>query len=220
MLSNDAAYSESKDLAKRTASDRVLRDKAFNIANNPRYNGYERGLASMVYKFFDKKSQKGGDVHRSPSIGFDESDDEVIETPLQAISCLYKKNPPTPLGRNKEQVSETSRANSKAKASKTSRAKKVNELSEVGESEESPLRELLGKNYESYMAKRKKRASKKNEQLADELHKPIIRKFEKRKVHNAHMDEIWAADLADMQLLSKKNKRIRYLLCVVDLFSR
>ena len=44
------------DLARRTASDKVLRDKAFNIAKNPKYDGYQRGLASMVYKLFDKKS--------------------------------------------------------------------------------------------------------------------------------------------------------------------
>ena len=49
------AYGGFKDLAKRTASDKVLRDKAFNIAKNPKYDGYQRGLASMVYKFFDKK---------------------------------------------------------------------------------------------------------------------------------------------------------------------
>ena len=48
------AYGDFKDLARRTASDKVLRDKAFNIAKNPKYDGYERGLASMVYKFFDK----------------------------------------------------------------------------------------------------------------------------------------------------------------------
>ena len=47
-----------KDLAKRTASDKVLRDKAFNIAKNPKYDGYQRGLASMVYKFFDKSSKE------------------------------------------------------------------------------------------------------------------------------------------------------------------
>ena len=41
------------------ASDKVLRDKAFNIAKNPKYNGYQRGLASIVYKFFDKKSSSG-----------------------------------------------------------------------------------------------------------------------------------------------------------------
>ena len=47
---------KSKDLAKRTQSDKVLRDKAFKIASDPKYDGYQRGLASMVYKFFDKKS--------------------------------------------------------------------------------------------------------------------------------------------------------------------
>ena len=50
------AYGNFKDLARRTASDKVLRDKAFNIAKNPKYDGYQRGLASIVYKFFDKKS--------------------------------------------------------------------------------------------------------------------------------------------------------------------
>ena len=49
-------YGDFKDLARRTTSDKVLRDKAFNIAKNPKYDGYQRGLASMVYKFFDKKS--------------------------------------------------------------------------------------------------------------------------------------------------------------------
>ena len=54
------AYGDFKDLARRTASDKVLRDKAFNIAKNPKYDGYERALASMVYKFFDKKSNGSG----------------------------------------------------------------------------------------------------------------------------------------------------------------
>ena len=49
-----------KDLKKITASDKVLRDKGFSIAKNPKYDGYQRGFASMVYKFFDKKS-KGSD---------------------------------------------------------------------------------------------------------------------------------------------------------------
>ena len=49
------AYGDFKDLAKRTASDKILRDKAFDIAKNTKYDGYQRGLASMVYKFFDKK---------------------------------------------------------------------------------------------------------------------------------------------------------------------
>ena len=52
------AYGVSKDLNRRTAADNVLRDKAFNIAKNPKYGVYQRGLASMVYKFFDKKGDK------------------------------------------------------------------------------------------------------------------------------------------------------------------
>ena len=59
-----------------------------------------------------------------------------------------------------------------------------------------------------------------NQQLAEELHKPIIRKFEKRKVHAAFKGNIWGADLADMQLLSRCNKGIRFLLCVIDIFSK
>ena len=59
-FAHDAVYSDSKDLAKRTQSDRVLKDKAYEIANNPKYDGYQRGLASMVYKFFDKKSKGAG----------------------------------------------------------------------------------------------------------------------------------------------------------------
>ena len=50
------AHGKSKDLAKRTKQDKVLRDKAFQISSNPKYDEYQRGLASMVYKFFDKKS--------------------------------------------------------------------------------------------------------------------------------------------------------------------
>ena len=54
------AYCKSKDLAKRTQSGKVLRDKAFKVASDPKYDGYQRGLASMVYKFFDKKSSGSG----------------------------------------------------------------------------------------------------------------------------------------------------------------
>ena len=53
---HDSAYADHKDLINRTRSDKVLRDKAYDIASNPEYDGYQRGLASMVYKFFDKKS--------------------------------------------------------------------------------------------------------------------------------------------------------------------
>ena len=52
----DIAYGDFKDLARRTFSGKVLRDKAFKIAKNPKYDGYQRGLASMVYRFCDKKS--------------------------------------------------------------------------------------------------------------------------------------------------------------------
>ena len=57
---HDMAYGDFKDLAIRTASDKLLRDKAFNVAKNPEYDEYQRGLASMVHKFFDKKSTGSG----------------------------------------------------------------------------------------------------------------------------------------------------------------
>ena len=53
-------YGKSKDLAKRTQSDKHLRDKAFKIVSDPKYDSYQRGLASVVYKFFDKKSSRSG----------------------------------------------------------------------------------------------------------------------------------------------------------------
>ena len=113
------------DLTKRTTADKVLRDKAFNIAKGPKYDGYQRGLASMVYTFLDKK---------------------------------------TPVSGNK--------------------------------------------------------SMSQNHQLAKELHKPIFKKFKKRKVHSAFKDSFWGADLADMQLISKFNKGFRFLLCVIDIFSK
>ena len=120
---HDSAYADNKDLINRTKADKVLRDKAYNIASNPEYDGYQRGLASMVYKFFGKKSIGSG-IGRSSSLN-----------------------------------------------------------------------------------------------LADELHKPVIKKFDKRKVYSQFKDNIWGVDLADMQSLSDKNKGIKYLLCAVDLFS-
>ena len=57
---HDMVYGDFKDLAKRTASDKVLRDKAFIIAKNPKYDGYQSGLTSIVYKCFDKKSAGSG----------------------------------------------------------------------------------------------------------------------------------------------------------------
>ena len=116
-----------KILQKEPLQINFLRDKAFNIAKDPKYGGYQRRLASMVYKFFDKKP-KGSDI-------------PVKSTPQ-------------------------------------------------------------------------------NEQLTKELQKPIIRKFKKRKVHAAFKDHIWGADLADMRLINKCNKEVRFFLCVIDSFSK
>ena len=124
-FTHDAAYSDSKDLTKRTIANKNSKNRAFDIAKDPKYDGYQRGLASMVYKFFDSKVSGSG-------------------------------------------------------------AKLVPE----------------------------------NKQLANELHKPIIRKFEKRKVCSTIKDNIWDVDLGYMQLLSKYNKGIRFLLCVIDIFSK
>ena len=120
---HDSAYADNKDLINRTRADKVLRDKAYDIASNQVYDGYQRGLASMVYKFFDKKTMGSGINNESLK-------------------------------------------------------------------------------------------------LADKLHKPIIRKFNKRKVYSSFKDNIWGVDLADMQLLSKFNKGIKYLLRAIDLFSK
>ena len=121
---HDMDYGESRDLGKRTQSDKVVRDKAFKIASDPKHDSYQRGLASMIYKFFHKKSSGSG-------IG----------------------NEP-------------------------------------------------------------------NYQLADELHRQIIKKSKRRKVYSSFRDNIWGLDLVDMQPLSKHNKGIRYLLCSIDLFSK
>ena len=127
---HDSAYAGHKDLINRTEADKFLRDKDYDIASNPEYDGYQRGLASMVYTFFDKKSTGSG----------------------------FKK------------LKNTTKPSSSI--------------------------------------------------LADELHKPIIRKFNKIKVHSQFKDNIWGIDLADMQSLSRKNKGIKYLLCAIDLFSK
>ena len=73
-------------------------------------------------------------------------------------------------------------------------------------------------------AKRNKSAVKNenisNKDLAEELNRPIITKFKKRKVPSTFIDNIWGANLADMQLISKFNKEIRFLLCVIDTYSK
>ena len=132
---HDSAYPDDKDLINRTKADKVLRDKAYNIASNPQYDGYQRGLASLVYKFFDKKPMRSGTT----------------------------------------------------KPSSLERVKKLKDSSSI---------------------------------LADELHKPIIKRFNKRKVYSQFKDNIWGVNLADMQSLSKKNKGIKYLLCAIYLYSK
>ena len=122
------AYEDFKDLVRRTASDKFLRDKAFNIAKNPKYDRYQRGLVSMVYKFFDKKSAGSGVNMHSNKTAFN------------------------------------------------------------------------------------------NEKLAEELPKPIIKKFIKSTVYSGFKDNIWGADLADMQLTSKFNTT--FSLWVIDIFSK
>ena len=77
-------YGDFKDLKRRTASDKTLRDNAFNIAKNPKYDGYQRGLASMVYKFFDKKSEGSRIVNNKENI-------QLAEEIYKAIIRKFKK---------------------------------------------------------------------------------------------------------------------------------
>ena len=74
-----------KDLARRTASDETLGDKAFNVAKNPKYDEYQRGLASMVYKFFDKKTS--GSSIKNENM----SDQQLAEELLKPIIRKFKK---------------------------------------------------------------------------------------------------------------------------------
>ena len=75
---HDSAYADHKDLNNRTKSDKVLRDKAYDIVSNPEYDCYQRGLASMVYKFFDKKSTGSGIARDSSLILADELHKPII----------------------------------------------------------------------------------------------------------------------------------------------
>ena len=128
---HDMAYGKSIDLVKFSYLSiywsinlfDLVKSKAFKIASDPKYDGYQRVLASMVYNFFDKKCSESGIINES------------------------------------------------------------------------------------------------NYQLANELHKPIIKKLKKRKVYSSFRDNIWSVDLADKQSLSKYNKGVKYLLCSIDLFS-
>ena len=77
-------YGDFKDLVKRTASDKVWWDKVFNIAKNPKYDGYQRGLASMIYKFFDKKTVGSG-------IDMNANNEKVAEELHKPIIRKFKK---------------------------------------------------------------------------------------------------------------------------------
>ena len=74
------AYEDFKDLANRTPADKVLRDKAFKIASDQKYDGYQIGLASMIYKFFDKKSSGSGIVNKENIQLADELHKPIIRT--------------------------------------------------------------------------------------------------------------------------------------------
>ena len=136
---HNAAYAKCKDVENRLISDQKLRNSAYDIVSNPKYDGYQRGLASMVYKFFDSK-----------------------------VAPLDKKT-----------------------------------MSGKGNAKHTSL-ERMGN----------------NKILAEQLHTPVTKKFNKRKVYSQFKDNIWGVDLADMQSLSKKNKGIKYILCAIYLFSK
>ena len=76
---HDSAYADHKDLINRTEADKVLRDKAYDIASNPEYDGYQRGLVGMVYNFFDKRSMGSGIKEDSSLILADELHKPVIK---------------------------------------------------------------------------------------------------------------------------------------------
>ena len=132
------AYGDFKDLPRRTPADKVLLEKVFNIAKNPKYDEYQRELAAVVYNFFDKKSS-GGAVTRAQS--------ETSAT--QGMQDKFAMP---------------------------------------------------------------------SQELAEELHKPVIRKLEKCKVYSSFIDNISGPDLADMQLISKCNKGICFLLCIINIY--
>ena len=80
---HEVVYGGFKDLARRTSSDKILRDKFFNIANNPKYDGSQRGLASLVYKFFDKMfSGSGVNTHQNKSALNNEQFAEELHKPI------------------------------------------------------------------------------------------------------------------------------------------
>ena len=87
---HDVAYGDFKDLARRTPSDKIFRDKTFNIAKNPRYDGYQRGLASMAYRFFDKKFAGSGIVNNNNNNNNGNNNNNEIKQNWQLAKECYK----------------------------------------------------------------------------------------------------------------------------------
>ena len=83
------AYGDFKYLARRTASDKLLRDEAFNIAKNPKYDGYQRGIASMVYTFFDKRTF-GGEIKNE--IKQNEQLAKKVHKPIYYVLLIFSVN--------------------------------------------------------------------------------------------------------------------------------
>ena len=79
------AYGDFKNLTRRTGSDKILHNKAFNIVKNPKYDGYQRGIASMVYRFFDKKASDSGIKNENMS------DQQLAEELHKPIIKKFKK---------------------------------------------------------------------------------------------------------------------------------
>ena len=90
---HDMAYADFKDLNRRTVSDKILPDKVFNIAKNPKYDGYQRGLASMFHKYFDRKTSGGAATLANKSAIKNEniSDKELGEELHKTIIRKFKK---------------------------------------------------------------------------------------------------------------------------------
>ena len=81
---HDSAYADHKDLTNRNEADKVLREKAYDIASNPEYDGYQRGLASMVYKFFDKKSMAESSALARTGSGFKKLKNTALNSSILA----------------------------------------------------------------------------------------------------------------------------------------
>ena len=89
-ITHDAAYSDSKDLAKRTISDKILKDRAYEIARNSNYDGYQRALANMVYKFFDKKT--GSEISVNEQLAVELHKPEIAKFKRRKVYESFKDN--------------------------------------------------------------------------------------------------------------------------------